>query len=151
MHLMCLFWIAEKKMHFAFKEHQVALFTAVYFLRSSLWVGPSSSATKRLEVRAGQGAKLPPKQLIWQNSNARMTPAKGLHSFEYTEPPAVMPRLHTDACRYQLNRGTLGIISAWLQRRSSKAGLKLTFNVPGSKDVSAFCLLYVHKPWPIQH
>lgn len=138
---LCISFELQKKMHFSFKEHWVALFTAVYFLRCSLWLGPSSSAARRLEVRAGPGAKLPAKELIWQNSNPTVTPAKGLHLFEYTEPLAVMPRLHTDASRYQLSRRTLGIFYAWLQRIPSKTGLKLTFYFPGNKDISAFSLL----------
>lgn len=57
----------------------------------------------------------------------------------------VMPRLYPAASRHQLNGKALGILSTWLKSRSSKAGLKLMFHVPGGKDGSAFYLLYMHK------
>lgn len=70
--------------------------------------------------------------------------------FDRCAPVVVMPRLYPAASRYQLDGKALGIFSTWIKRRSAKAGLKLMFYVPGSKDGSAFYLLYMHKLWLIQ-
>lgn len=70
--------------------------------------------------------------------------------FGHRVPLVVTPRLYPAASRYQLNGKALGIFSTWLKKRSSKAGLKLMLYAPGSKDGSAFYLLYMHKLWLIQ-